>query len=786
MSNLTQKERDELPEFKFADPKNRKFLILDCSDFEDAWGLAGHAEDPQAVRKRILEMGADFSCPLSPAMTEWKSQNGISLPSRDSDPSASLRCRFEASAQLTPQGEFEIHAMPAGAANGWTFGEQPLKESVKLWDGVECFVDHAGFYEDHRSVRDLGGMCHSPEWDEAAKGVKLKLRTVGPSGPLVENIGRELLRDAGARPRVGFSADIGFTAKGREVVTILRVFSVDLVFDPARGGAFLRALNSFNGLRPAAGQLQRAATNPNPESGSQGERGFRGAQGGTMLDNVGTFATVPLQGDKPSIAAAAAQPAAIASNPDVEAVRTLLNVQAEKVALAAEAEKATAIRAQMCAYLLDSGIAASKLPKPAQDRVRAQFAGKVFEPSELTTAIEDARKLVAELTGPSSVAGLSSVHSMFSTEDQLQAAVDDLLDAPRDTAAASLKVHRLTGIRELYHMLTGDYDLHGGYHPDRARLATTSDFSGLVKNALNKVVVNQWERLGRAGYDWWRKIVVVEHFNSLNGITGTLVGTVGTLPSVAEGAEYTELVIGDSPETTSFTKYGGYIPLTLELIDRDETRKLKAYPRELASAAIRKISALVAAIFSQASGLGPTMADTGTLFNATAVTTKGGHANLLTAALAADKWELACQAVYNQPMHIKLDTGYYGTGPKMAINPRYLLVPRDLTLTAQAILYPLWNSTSGYHTENLQRGQEGDVITVPEWTDATDWAAVCDPDVAPAIFVGERFGIQPEIFIAGDELSPAVFMNDEHRLKVRHFLAVWVNDFRPLHKTVNP
>jgi hypothetical protein len=41
----------------------------------------------------------------------------------------------------------------------------------------------------------------------------------------------------------------------------------------------------------------------------------------------------------------------------------------------------------------------------------------------------------------------------------------------------------------------------------------------------------------------------------------------------------------------------------------------------------------------------------------------------------------------------------------------------------------------------------------------------------------------PEIYIAGDELSPAVFANDEHRLKVRHFLAVWVNDFRPLHKS---
>jgi hypothetical protein len=48
---------------------------------------------------------------------------------------------------------------------------------------------------------------------------------------------------------------------------------------------------------------------------------------------------------------------------------------------------------------------------------------------------------------------------------------------------------------------------------------------------------------------------------------------------------------------------------------------------------------------------------------------------------------------------------------------------------------------------------------------------------------GERFGIMPEIFIAGDDLSPAVFTNDEHRLKVRHFLACWVNDFRPLHKS---
>jgi hypothetical protein len=467
---------------------------------------------------------------------------------------------------------------------------------------------------------------------------------------------------------------------------------------------------------------------------------------------------------------------------DKKAVDLMLNVQGQINALEQEAEKARGLRLQMCEQFLDTALTAAKLPAPAALRLRAQFAGRLFEPEELSAAIEDTRKMVSELTAPGAVTG-PRLHSVFDSRDQLQAATDDLLGSPRDKGAEELKPARLSGIRELYLMLTGDYDLHGGFNSERVQFATTADFTGLVKNALNKIVVNTWDQLGKAGYDWWARVVRTEHFNSLQTITGTLVGTVGTLPEVSEGAEYTELVIGDSPETASFVKYGGYIPLTLELIDRDESRKLAAYPRELAAAGLRKISALVAAIFTANSGTGPTMADTGALFNATAVTTAGGHANLLTTALAAAAWDAAQLAVYNQPMLIKNAAGYTGTGPKMAINPRFLLVPRALQLAGSKILYPTLENAANITSENQQRGQPGDVITVPEWTDITDWAAVCDPLIAPAIYVGERFGIMPEIFIAGDELSPAVFMNDEHRLKVRHFLACWVNDFRPLHKS---
>jgi len=44
---------------------------------------------------------------------------------------------------------------------------------------------------------------------------------------------------------------------------------------------------------------------------------------------------------------------------------------------------------------------------------------------------------------------------------------------------------------------------------------------------------------------------------------------------------------------------------------------MRGIPHELALAGLREISATVAAIFTQASGTGPTMADTGVLFNST-------------------------------------------------------------------------------------------------------------------------------------------------------------------------
>ncbi|MEA4812373.1 MAG: hypothetical protein VB108_07390 [Anaerolineaceae bacterium] len=641
-----------------------------------------------------------------------------------------VRERLSLEAKALRHDRFEILAITVGAANGWQFPAQVLKQSLSLWDGVNCFIDHD---MGSRSVRDVAGVLRNPNWDEGREGIRTELQAFGPSANLLREVGKQVL-DEHDLPAVklGFSADLLFNGKDRTVEKILKVFSVDLVYNPARGGIFLRALNQI-GLKPYL-------------------------QGGYAMQLCDLTETTAKE---------AAQTAQSAEDP--------VQVLQEELAEMRKTRKA------MSTWMLEASLSASNLPKTMKERIQAQFQERDFAPAELQSALREARTLLAEIEHGKGVAGSPRIEGMVEPAERLQAAVDDLFGNPREERLRQVQAPRLSGIRELYLATTGDIEMHGGYHPERAQFANTGDFSGLVKNALNKIVVNTWDELGKAGYDWWKQVTVQEHFNTLNGITGTLVGTVGDLPAVAEGGSYTELLVGDSAETANFKKYGGYIPLTLELIDRDETRKLRSYARELASAGMRKISRLVAAIFTSANGVGNTLGDGGALFNNNAVSSSGGHSNLDALPLNAVNWDLVSSRVFKQPMLIKNVSGAYGSGPYMAVNPKYMLVPRGLQKTAMEICSGSFVREATYVYDNVLKGSAVPVV-VPEWTDDNDWAAVCDPRIAPAIFVGERFGLAPEVFIAGDELSPAVFTNDEHRLKVRHFLAVWVNDFRPLYK----
>ncbi len=453
--------------------------------------------------------------------------------------------------------------------------------------------------------------------------------------------------------------------------------------------------------------------------------------------------------------------------------------------------QANAMLIAQCESLLDSALSASRLPTAAQKAVRKPFdkqlaEGKPFLATELQEAIKEKREELSEISAGNSIQGPGRVQfgAMFSSHDQFRVALSDLFGVPREEADKNLKVRKLTGIREAYILATGDDSFMGGYYPEFALV--TANFPGLVANVMNKILTKAWADF-EEHYGWWKKITTTEHFNNLNDASWIRTGTIASLPVVAERGEYTELPIGDIKETSTWGKYGGYVPLTIEAVLRDDTRGFARMPREVALAGIRNVSEQIAAIFTQASGAGPTMTDTGALFNSTAQTTAGGHVNLLTTALGTDytAWKAVALAMFKKKLMVKNAAGYYGTGKPQALYPTICLVPADLADAANALFIPRWEAPAQNvpATQSVLWGGRVDPVTVPEWTDATDWAAVIDPKLRPGIMLGEIFGVLPQIFSASSEIDPAMFANDESRIKVRHFLTVGVADDMPLHKS---
>ncbi len=598
------------------------------------------------------------------------------------------------------QSLFEVTAITAGIGNGWLFSSDCLRNSLPLWEGVEIFIDHNN--ASLRSVRDLAGIGFAAHFDEQADGIQLKVRPGGPSGRLLEAVGTEWLQSSEPRPRLGFSADVIFNANGNSVKEILKVISLDLVFQPARGGLFNRALNQIN----------------------------------------------------------------LKENPMEEKERQL--------ACTEEAFSATMLESKQT--LLALKLQQSSLPEPAQQFLQKEYDNRAdWQLIELEEAIQRQRELAAAYQGRQAIHAAGKIESIHSEQERLQAATDDLLGAPRDAAMLSYSVARLSGLRELYTTMTGDSALYGSNPLKRTSLATSDSLSHVLMNSFNKVIVKQWDELGKAGYRWWEKVVQVEHFSSLQPVSGILLGEVSALSSIAEGTSYGELDINDSGETKSFVKYGGLLPITLEMIDKDETHKLRQMPNKLVTSVIRNISTLVSNLFTSSNGTGPIMTDGYHVFDAV------GHANLGTTALSAESFETASQAIYQQAM-ISPDT----TKPRLGLDARYLLVPRALKLAAMQILYPYFGREANTFSENMQRGELGDVIVVPNWSDAKDWATIADPLLAPAIIIAERNGLIPEIFVVDGEQSHDMVHNDVINLKVRHYLAVFAADYRPLYKANVP
>jgi hypothetical protein len=224
--------------------------------------------------------------------------------------------------------------------------------------------------------------------------------------------------------------------------------------------------------------------------------------------------------------------------------------------------------------------------------------------------------------------------------------------------------------------------------------------------------------------------------------------------------------------------------ITLEAIDKDDTRKLQAAPRALAQAAWLTLGKSISAIFTDNSGVGPTMSDSLALFHTS-------HSNLGTTALSISEWAAVRTAMRKQT---ELNSSERLGG---LIVPKYLLVPPDLEITALKVMasefdysYAVSNApaapanvlTEGNtFNERLNLARDR-VVVVDLWTDTNNWAAVADPRLYPSIGLGFRYGRTPEVFSVASPTAGLMFTNDTLPVKVRFFFAVGPTDYRGLYK----
>ena len=140
--------------------------------------------------------------------------------------------------------------MTPGEGNGWTWPRDVLARDAQVFDGVTSFLDHERLSVQvdrpgGRSAEHICGVIAEARWDQELDAIVARFSPRRPKGDLAVALAQDYLTDLAAgspAANIGLSADVTFAHAGSTVTRLIQAHSVDVVFDPARGGRFVRAL----------------------------------------------------------------------------------------------------------------------------------------------------------------------------------------------------------------------------------------------------------------------------------------------------------------------------------------------------------------------------------------------------------------------------------------------------------------------------------------------------------------------------------------------------------------
>ena len=296
----------------------------------------------------------------------------------------------------------------------------------------------------------------------------------------------------------------------------------------------------------------------------------------------------------------------------------------------------------------------------------------------------------------------------------------------------------------------------------------TSDLGSLLGAVANKRLRNAYDEANPSYKVWARRAPNALDFKPIN------VVQLGAAPDLLQTNEHGEFKFGymaDGKETYSMLTYGRIVALSRAALINDDLRGFDRLVGAFGNSAARLENRTVYAILTANAAL----ADTGALFNASAVTTPGGHANLATgggSALQTSSLALARTAMRKQK-------GLQSEELNGA--PRYLIVPADLEQAAYQLTSPDFTpATTGAINEFRRGGRtslEPVVESVLSGNSGTAWYLAADNGQIDTVEYCYLDGAEGPVI----ETEPG-FEVDGLSYKCRLDFAAKAIDFRGLYK----
>lgn len=623
--------------------------------------------------------------------------------------------------------------------NGVYWDQAALTAAVDLFNGAKVFALNDSQHQEKtkrfgKSPRELVGALTAATVE--ADGIYATL-VIMPSAAWLSNDLTACTAN-GIDFVYGLSVDVSCTkvqkvVAGKKMVApgVIKAVQVDVVHTPAAGGGFLEKLAAAveAGQKEETDMLKKllaALVAKRPDLAGQITEGL---QAGTMTEDQAVE----------RIAAAMERPVAVTQ------------VQAATVGN----QDLDEMRVLACEMVLTTSLAASKLPEPVQDKLRASYNGTVFTKDQLQAAIKAEKETLDKLTASGLVTGAGDVRVTTDQSEKHGKMLDDFFAN-----------NGVTSFKACYQDITGDMRLSGDLR-DASRLSASVDsttFALILGDALTRRMQAEYNA---SGLDDWRKIVDVVPLNDFRTQHRPRMGGYGDLPTVAQGAAYGALATPDDEEATyAAAKKGGTEDITLEAIRNDDAGLIRRVPIKLARSGARTLYKFVFGFLSSNAAI----YDTKALFHV-------DHANLGAAALAKATLQAGRLAMMKQ--------AEAGSAEPLGIAPRFLIVPTDLEdtgyeLTAQPNLAGFTPTAP-----DAVRRQTWDIIAVKTWTDLNNWYLAADPKDIPCIELGFLDGKEdPELFVQDMPNVGSMFSNDKLTYKIRHIYGGAVVDYRGLYGAV--